>query len=62
MRAKLFKDIINDSDDEEDGKAGKRGHKKITPNYKIESVQYEGGYRSDDGIYEGGDGDGDDYI
>ena len=61
MRAKLFKDIINDSDDEEDGKA-KRGHKKITPNYKIESVQYEGGYRSDDGIYEGGDGDDNDYI
>lgn len=46
MRAELFKDIINDSDDEdEDQKKRKyrKDVKRIQPNYKIESIQYEGG-------------------
>lgn len=42
MRAELFKDIINDSDDEDgDGekkKSRKKETKRITPNYKIESI------------------------
>ena len=49
MRAELFKDIINDSDGEESdptkrSKSSKRKEvKRIQPNYKIESIQYEGG-------------------
>ena len=64
MRAELFKDIINDSDDEDEEKKRKRSQqKKIQPNYKIESIQYEGGLgtrsNSIDALsqYEGGDND-----
>ena len=52
MRAELFKDIINDSDNEDDDKnetkrqTRKKNSKRITPNYKIESIQYEGGRNS----------------
>lgn len=60
MRAELFKDIINDSDNEDDDDAKKRPRKKeqkrITPNYKIESIQYDGGSRSQE-QFEGGEDD-----
>ena len=41
MRAELFKDIINDSDNEDDAYdkiKKKQVTKRITPNYKIESI------------------------
>ena len=60
MRAELFKDIINDSDEEGNDDSGKKKfrkkeQKRITPNYKIESIQYDGGDNSSSAIYEGGD-------
>lgn len=71
MRAELFKDIINDSDDEDIGGTArdknrkssrkKKEQKRITPNYKIESIQYEGGNgtqsSSDEKQFEGGGDD-----
>lgn len=61
MRAELFKDIINDSDDDDDDpkkKSKKKEVKRIQPNYKIESIQYEGGHnKSAEALYEGGEND-----
>ena len=68
MRAELFKDIINDSDNEEEQtetniakrtKSPKNNTKRIQPNYKIESIQYDGGQNSGsaESLYEGGDSD-----
>ena len=61
MRAELFKDINNDSDDDDDDpkkKRKKKEVKRIQPNYKIESIQYEGGRnKSAETLYEGGEND-----